>query len=208
VAIRGGARCWRARLPNSRDAALAQGSRPTRFHDLRHTTASSLLMSGANPAAVQRILRHSPPRITTEVYGHLPARLPPDEIDRLSFGVVPGQRRCTLSQSFANADSARPTPILPDSRSGNAVTGFGATNVIAQNGIQIGFGARGSIEGSSLINNNYSPCATPTVCGDFATSIIIFSETSGVKVLGNNLGKARSISILVVRAPMSRSRTD
>ena len=33
--------------------------RPIRFHDLRHTTASLLLMAGANPAAAQRILgRH------------------------------------------------------------------------------------------------------------------------------------------------------
>jgi integrase len=29
------------------------------------------MMAGVNPAAVQRILRHSDPRITTEVYGHL-----------------------------------------------------------------------------------------------------------------------------------------
>jgi hypothetical protein len=28
-------------------------------------------MSGANPAAVQRIMRHTDPRITTETYGHL-----------------------------------------------------------------------------------------------------------------------------------------
>ena len=28
-------------------------------------------MSGANPAVVQRILRHADPRVTTEVYGHL-----------------------------------------------------------------------------------------------------------------------------------------
>jgi integrase len=41
--------------------------RSIRFHDLRHTTASLLMMGGANPAAVQRILRHSDPRITTEV---------------------------------------------------------------------------------------------------------------------------------------------
>jgi hypothetical protein len=45
--------------------------RRLRFHDLRHTTASLLMMAGANPAAVQRILRHSDPKITTEVYAHL-----------------------------------------------------------------------------------------------------------------------------------------
>jgi integrase len=63
--------------------------RPIRFHDLRHTTASLLLMAGANPAAVQRILRHADPRITTEVYGHLLPGYLRTEIDRLSFGLMP-----------------------------------------------------------------------------------------------------------------------
>jgi integrase len=54
-----------------RDEALAKPvPRHLRFHDLRHTTASLLMMAGVNPA-VQRILRHSDPRITTGVYGHL-----------------------------------------------------------------------------------------------------------------------------------------
>jgi Phage integrase family len=60
-----------------------------RFHDLRHTTASLLMMGGANPAAVQRILRHSDPKITTEVYGHLAPGYLRDEIERLRFGVSP-----------------------------------------------------------------------------------------------------------------------
>jgi hypothetical protein len=59
--------------------------RPIRFHDLRHTTGSLLLMAGANPAAVQRILRHSDPRITTEVYGHLLPGYLRSEIDKLAF---------------------------------------------------------------------------------------------------------------------------
>jgi excisionase family DNA binding protein len=61
--------------------------RPIRLHDLRHTTASLLLMAGANPAAVQRILRHSDPRLTTEVYGRLVPDYLRSEIDRLSFGI-------------------------------------------------------------------------------------------------------------------------
>jgi integrase len=61
--------------------------RPLRFHDLRHTTASLLMQSGANPAAVQRILRHSDPRITTEVYGHLAPGYLRAEVDRLRFGL-------------------------------------------------------------------------------------------------------------------------
>jgi len=60
--------------------------RPIRFHDLRHTTASLLMMAGANPAAVQRILRHRDPRTTTEVYGHLAPGYLQSEVDRLQFG--------------------------------------------------------------------------------------------------------------------------
>ena len=63
--------------------------RPIRFHDLRHTTASLLMMSGANPAAVQRIMRHSDPKLTTEVYGHLAPEYLRAEVDRLSFGAPP-----------------------------------------------------------------------------------------------------------------------
>jgi integrase len=43
------------------------------------------MMAGANPAAVQRILRHRDPRLTTEVYGHLAPDYLKGEVDRLSF---------------------------------------------------------------------------------------------------------------------------
>jgi integrase len=60
--------------------------RPIRFHDLRHTTGSLLIMLGADLAAVQRILRHSDPKLTTEVYAHLAPEYLRAEVDRLSFG--------------------------------------------------------------------------------------------------------------------------
>jgi hypothetical protein len=63
--------------------------RKIRFHHLRHTTASLLLMNGADLAAVQRIMRHQDPRITTEVYGHLSGRYLKKEMERLSFGAAP-----------------------------------------------------------------------------------------------------------------------
>jgi len=66
--------------------------RQIRFHDLRHTTASLLMMAGANPAAVQRILRHRDPRITTEVYGHLAPDYLRAEVDRLRFFGDPAPR--------------------------------------------------------------------------------------------------------------------
>jgi len=63
--------------------------RPIRFHDLRHTTASLLIMAGASLVAVQRILRHTDPKITAEIYGHLAPGYLRSEIDRLSFGPPP-----------------------------------------------------------------------------------------------------------------------
>jgi integrase len=60
--------------------------RNIRFHHLRHTTASLLLMEGADLAAVQRIMRHQDPRMTTEFYGHLGAHYLKREVERLHFG--------------------------------------------------------------------------------------------------------------------------
>ena len=41
------------------------------FHSMRHGAASALLADGATPAVVQKQLRHSDPRITLGVYGHV-----------------------------------------------------------------------------------------------------------------------------------------
>ncbi len=59
--------------------------RPIRFHDCRHTTGTLLLKAGVPLATVQRILRHSDPAITSEVYGHLDLEDMRAGINRLSF---------------------------------------------------------------------------------------------------------------------------
>jgi integrase len=82
--------------------------RKIRFHHLRHTTASLLLMSGADLAAVQRIMRHQDPRLTTEVYGHLSTNYLRKAIERLSFGPPPAEG----SKGQIEAGSA-PEPPLP-----------------------------------------------------------------------------------------------
>jgi hypothetical protein len=63
--------------------------RKIRFHDLRHTTATLLLQDGVSLPVVQRILRHSDPRLTTETYGHLEVTDMRAALGRLSFGVKP-----------------------------------------------------------------------------------------------------------------------
>ncbi len=75
------------RCPTCNFKLFAVGQvRKIRFHHLRHTTASLLLMNGADLAAVQRIMRHQDPRTTTEFYGHLGATYLKREVERLSFG--------------------------------------------------------------------------------------------------------------------------
>ncbi len=78
---------------------------PFRFHDTRHTTASLLMMFGANPAAVQRILRHSDIRVTMDVYGHLAPGYLRTEIDRLSFRPKSNGFTSPVLQTQAVSDS-------------------------------------------------------------------------------------------------------
>ena len=42
-----------------------------RFHDLRHTAASIMLNRNVPPFVVSRILGHSKPSTTLDIYGHL-----------------------------------------------------------------------------------------------------------------------------------------
>jgi hypothetical protein len=51
----------------------------------RDATASLLMMAGADLPAVQRIMRHTDPRITTKFYGHLAPGYLRGAIDRLAL---------------------------------------------------------------------------------------------------------------------------
>ena len=66
--------------------------RKLRFHDLRHSTATLLLKAGVPLATVQRILRHTDPKITAEVYGHLDLGDMRAGLNRLELGIPPPDR--------------------------------------------------------------------------------------------------------------------
>src|SRR5205823_1613409 len=70
----------------------AAQARPLRFHDIRHTTASLLIMAGADLPAVQ-IMRHTDPRITTEFYAHLAPGYLRSAIDRLAINLPRYRKR-------------------------------------------------------------------------------------------------------------------
>src|SRR5262249_13708710 len=46
------------------------GLRKIRFHDLRHTYATLLLMQGESPVYVKEQLEHSSIKVTVDIYGH------------------------------------------------------------------------------------------------------------------------------------------
>lgn len=72
----------------------------------------------------------------------------------------------------------------------NAISGFGPSQHIAQNGIQIGFGAKGELEENAVINHIFAPCTDVESCGAAGTNILIV-EAGEVKVKKNTLGKAQ-----------------
>ena len=62
----------------------------------------------------------------------------------------------------------------------NTVTGSGKIDYIAQNGIQVGFGATATVKGNTSSGNWYTP-ASDVACG------ILFFEAGGVKASNNTL---------------------
>ena len=60
-----------------------------RFHDLRHTCASSLLAEGANPRVVMDVLRHSHVSVTLGIYSHVVPELQQEALDRLDGWLRP-----------------------------------------------------------------------------------------------------------------------
>jgi nitrous oxidase accessory protein NosD len=70
--------------------------------------------------------------------------------------------------------------------SNNIVTGLGPTAGAAQNGIQIGFGAKGSVLRNTVTDNVWSPCVSLENCAFNATGILIF-QSDDVRVEHNTV---------------------
>jgi hypothetical protein len=87
------------------EAVPAAQARPLRFHDIRHTTASLLIMAGADLPAVQRIMRHTDSRITMEFYAHLAPGYLRNAIDRLAINPAEPDVQPQSIAASATADS-------------------------------------------------------------------------------------------------------
>jgi hypothetical protein len=73
---------------------------------------------------------------------------------------------------------------------GNYVQGAGVVPVpgAAQNGIQLGFGATGTIQGNTVIDNIYGD---PTVAASANILLYDTADTSGITVTGNRVGNSQ-----------------
>ena len=60
--------------------------------------------------------------------------------------------------------------------SNNTVSGLGPTTGAAQNGIQVAFGASGTIEKNSVTNLIWSPCVSVAMCAATASGVLIFNS--------------------------------
>jgi nitrous oxidase accessory protein NosD len=89
----------------------------------------------------------------------------------------------------------------------NVVTGIGPTAAIAQNGIQIGFGAGGAITRNNVTNSVFSTCTAVTTCTAVATNILV-EQSDGVEVSGNRAGISQvAIFVNGNRAEVERNET-
>jgi len=70
---------------------------------------------------------------------------------------------------------------------GNAVTGIGPTTGAAQNGVQIGFGAAGTVRNNAIADNIFSTCSSPDDCPTNAAGVLVF-ESDSVTVENNTIG--------------------
>ena len=55
-----------------------------RFHDLRHSAATILLILGVHPKVVQELLRHNQISMTMDIYSHVLPGMQRDAMTRLS----------------------------------------------------------------------------------------------------------------------------
>ena len=73
----------------------------------------------------------------------------------------------------------------------NVVTGFGPTPYIAQNGIQIGFGATGTITGNTVSNVAYTPCVNTATCPGSSTGVLIYDPSGVITTSSNNVSNTQ-----------------
>jgi integrase len=71
--------------------AKRAGLKDVRFHDLRHTFASLMLLRGAKPKVISEALGHSSVSFTMDVYSHIIERMQEDAMSLLDEVIPAGK---------------------------------------------------------------------------------------------------------------------
>jgi integrase len=88
---------------NFTKAVKEAGLEHIRFHDLRHTFASLMLMRGAKPKVISEALGHSSVAFTMDVYSHIIDGMQQDAmalLDEVIPAGVPGRNNANLTPTF------------------------------------------------------------------------------------------------------------
>ena len=107
------------------------------------------------------------------------------EVDSLNSPVKVFVSNNSISGYQKNGVTANDTGTIVAVQN-NVIRGVGPTTGAAQNGVQVGFGAGGSVVNNIVSNNIYSPCTDVATCTTASTGILVF-ESSGIAVYGNGL---------------------
>jgi len=88
----------------------------------------------------------------------------------------------------------------------NVITGVGPTTGAAQNGIQVGFGAAGSVTGNRVANHIWSLCVSQRIC-DFVSIGILVTGSDGIAVEHNTVGVSQvGLAISANQARVANNR--
>jgi hypothetical protein len=90
-----------------------------RFHDLRHTCASLMLLQGVSPKVISETLGHSSVAFTMDVYSHIISGMQENAmalLDALSAKIPTGRRRWAAAASTTTAGTRTCPPGIPWSR--------------------------------------------------------------------------------------------
>ena len=83
------------------------GLESVRFHDLRHTFASLMLLRGAKPKVISEALGHSSVAFTMDVYSHIISGMQEDAMALLDEVLPAGEN------GVSQKNNAKITPISP-----------------------------------------------------------------------------------------------
>jgi integrase-like protein len=84
----------------------AGGVNRIRFHDLRHTYASLLIMAGKHPKYIADQMGHASAAFTLDTYGHLMGRLPVQPVEWIDDLVFPEGLEAALKLHLLGAPNS------------------------------------------------------------------------------------------------------